>query len=135
MNWIYVDMWMFFQKRIIKSKLVSYLGLNQKLAMRHPIKVGIWWIGKWKDENPVDPSRSSKHFTKIAYLICWYNPTFHKHNDVQGTKFYQSLKDNLTNVKFLGRKEASVTAAIIISKSFDFNHAREWMEEQFSKLV
>ena len=32
-------------------------------------------------------------------------------------------------------KETSVTAAIIISKSFELNHAHEFMEEQFSQLV
>ena len=41
---------------------------------------------------------------KIAYLICPDNPTFHKHYDVRGTKVYQSLKENLTNLTFLGRK-------------------------------
>ena len=32
------------------------------------------------------------------------------------------------------RKEKSVTAARIISKSFKLKHAREFMEEQFSRL-
>ena len=52
------------------------------------------------------------------------NPNFHEHNYVQGTNIYQSLKENLTNITFLGKKETSVTAAIIISKSFKLNHAR-----------
>ena len=30
-------------------KLVSYLGLKPKLAMKYPIKVVIWRIGKWKE--------------------------------------------------------------------------------------
>ena len=54
---------------------------------------------------------------KIAYLIFPYNPMFHKHNYVQGTKVYQSLKENLTNINFLGRKETLFTAASI-AKSF-----------------
>ena len=29
---------------------------------------------------------------KISHLICPDNPTFHKHDDVQGTNIYQSLK-------------------------------------------
>ena len=37
---------------------------------------------------------------KIAYIICPDNPKFHKHNDVQGTKVYQPLKENLTNITF-----------------------------------
>ena len=41
---------------------------------------------------------------KIAYLICPDNTTFYEHNDVQGTKIYQSLKENLTNITFLGSK-------------------------------
>ena len=48
---------------------------------------------------------------KIAYLLCTYNPTFHESIDVQGTKFYQSLKENLTNLNFLGRKETAGTSA------------------------
>ena len=35
----------------------------------------------------------------------------------------------------MGSKETLVTAASIISKSFELNHAREFMEEQFSQLV
>ena len=35
----------------------------------------------------------------------------------------------------MGRKETLVTAASIISKSFEFNHALELTEEQFSQLV
>ena len=53
---------------------------------------------------------------KIAYLICLDGPTFHKHNDVQGTRVYQSLKESLTNLTFLGREDKSVTAASIITK-------------------
>ena len=68
---------------------------------------------------------------KIAYLICQDNTTFHEHNNVQGTKVYQSLKENLTNITFLGRKETSVTSAIIIAKSFKFNYYCELMEERF----
>ena len=41
---------------------------------------------------------------KIAYLVYPYNPNFHKHNDTQVTKVYQSQKENLTNLTFLGRK-------------------------------
>ena len=65
---------------------------------------------------------------KIAYLICPDKPTFHEYNDVQGTKVYNSLKENLKNLAFWVRKETSVTAASIITKSFEFNHARELME-------
>ena len=60
---------------------------------------------------------------KITYLVCPSNPNFHKHEDVQGTKVYQSLKENLTNLTFLGRKKTSVTAARIISKSFELDYA------------
>ena len=41
---------------------------------------------------------------KIDYLICLDNPTFHKRNDVQGTKIYQSLKENLSNLTLWGSK-------------------------------
>ena len=61
---------------------------------------------------------------KIAYLICPYNPTFHKQNGVKGTKIYQSLKENLTNLTLLGRKETLVTAARITAKPFELNNAR-----------
>ena len=47
----------------------------------------------------------------------------------------QSLKENLTNTTFLGRKEIFFTAAIISAKSFEFNHACESTEEQFSHWV
>ena len=60
---------------------------------------------------------------KIAYLIYPDNPTFHEHNDVQGTKVYQSLKEILKNLTSGGKKETSVTAASIIAKLFKFNHA------------
>ena len=40
----------------------------------------------------------------------------------------------LTNLTFLGKKEILVTAASIIAESFEFNRARELMEEQFSLL-
>ena len=53
---------------------------------------------------------------KISYLICPEHPTFHHQDDVQGTKVYQSLKENLTNLAFLGRKETSFTDESIISK-------------------
>ena len=53
---------------------------------------------------------------KIAYLICPDRPTFHKDNGVQGTKVYQSLKENLSNLTFGGRKETAVIAARIIAK-------------------
>ena len=66
---------------------------------------------------------------KIAYLICLDNPTFHKHNDIQGTKVYHSLKEILTNITFLVRKETSVTAVSIIDKSFLFYCSCEFMEE------
>ena len=72
---------------------------------------------------------------KISYLICPENPSFHEHNDVQGTKFFESLKENLTNLTFLGRKETSITAASIISKSFDLKHACALTEEKFSHLA
>ena len=48
---------------------------------------------------------------------------------------YQSLKENLSKITFLGRKETSVTAAIIIAKSFKLKHARILMEEHFILLV
>ena len=38
---------------------------------------------------------------KIAYLICPDKPIFQEDNDVQGTKVFQSLKENLTNLTFL----------------------------------
>ena len=53
---------------------------------------------------------------KITYLICPDRPTFHKDNCVQGTKVYQSLKENLSNLTFGGRKETAVIAARIIAK-------------------
>ena len=53
---------MFYQPKIVCLKLVSYLGLNPKLTMRYSIKVGIWRIVKWKEENLSDPSRSSNNF-------------------------------------------------------------------------
>ena len=65
---------------------------------------------------------------KIAYLVYPYNPNFHKHNDTQVTKVYQSQKENLTNLTFLGRKEISATAANIIAKSFELNLACELTE-------
>ena len=47
----------------------------------------------------------SKHICKafsdkIAYLIYPDDPTFHKDGDVQVTKVYQSLKEDLTNITF-----------------------------------
>ena len=68
---------------------------------------------------------------KTAYLICPDNTTFHEHNDVQGTKVYQSLRENLTNITFLGSKETLVTSASIIAKSFEFNYFRKLTEENF----
>ena len=41
---------------------------------------------------------------KTTYLICPDKSTFHKHNDVQVTKVYQSLKEILTNITFWVRK-------------------------------
>ena len=35
----------------------------------------------------------------------------------------------------MGEKETSVTAAIIVAKSLEFNNVRELMEETFSQLV
>ena len=72
---------------------------------------------------------------KIYYLIYPDNPTFREHNYVQETKVFQSLKENLTNIAFWRRKETSVTAMSIITKSFEFNRVRELMEEDFSQLV
>ena len=71
---------------------------------------------------------------KIDYLIWPDNPTFPENNDVKGIKFFQSLKENLTNIIFLGRKETLVTAARIIAKSCELKHARAFMEENFNKL-
>ena len=53
---------------------------------------------------------------KIDYLICPENKLFHKQNDVRQTKVFLSLKENLTNLAFLGRKETLVTSAIIIDR-------------------
>ena len=72
---------------------------------------------------------------KITYLICPDNPTFHKYINVQRTEVYQSLKENLTNITFWGRKETLFTATSIIDKSFQFDNDRELIEEQFSQLV
>ena len=47
---------------------------------------------------------------------------------------YQSLKENLSCPTFLVSKETSVTAASIISKSFEFKYVRALMGEQFSQL-
>ena len=135
MHWIYVMMGIFYQTRISYLKLVSYLGLKPKLEIRYPIKAVIWRIGKWKEENLWYPGRSSKPFQKkIAYLICPDNPTFQKYNDVKGNCFYQPIKENLTNLIFLGRKETLVTAVIILYKSSELNHSRGFMEDHFSQL-
>ena len=72
---------------------------------------------------------------KIACLICPNKLTFHKDNDVKVTKVYQPLKENLTNLTFLVRKETPDTAASIITIPFEFNLAPECTEEQFSQLV
>ena len=71
---------------------------------------------------------------KIVNTICPGHPTFHQQDDSQGMNVYQSLKENLSNITFLGSNEISVTSAIIISKSFEFKHVRTFMEEQFSQL-
>ena len=59
---------------------------------------------------------------KIAYLICPEQPTFHQQDYAQGMNVYQSMKENLSNITFLGSKETSVVAASIIAKSFKFKH-------------
>ena len=71
---------------------------------------------------------------KISYLICPEHPIFQQLHDKQGMNVYQSLKENLTNITFMGRKEASVTSVIIIAKSLELKHAHELTEEQFSHL-
>ena len=88
-----------------------------------------------EEKNVWQPSISSKHFQKQTYLICPNNPTFYRNNDVQVTQVYQSLKENLTNLTFLGKKKTLVTAASIIYKPFALNHARELTEEHFIQLV
>ena len=50
-------------------------------------------------------------------------------------KVYHSLKSILANITCGGRKETSFTAVSIIAKSFEFNHAHKFMEEQFSQLL
>ena len=45
----------------------------------------------------------------------------------------------MTEIRFIkyhifGSKETSVTATSIVSKSFELKNAREFMEEQFSRL-
>ena len=84
-----------------------------------------------RKENYESQEDFQRIFRKNAYLICPDNTIFHAHNDGQGTKVYQSLKENLTNITLLGSKETSVTAASIIAKSFEFNYCRKLMEEQF----
>ena len=73
--------------------------------------------------------RILKSFPKpIDYLICPENPTFHEQNNVQGKKSFQSLKENSTNLNFLGRKETSVTAASITAKSLELKYSCVFME-------
>ena len=72
---------------------------------------------------------------KIPYLIPPDKGNVYPINDVQGTKVYHSLKENLTNLTSLGRKETLVTVESKIARSFELNHARGLMEEQFIQLV
>ena len=70
---------------------------------------------------------------KIAYLICPKHPTFNLQDNVPGTKVYQSLKEILKSLAYLGRKETPVPATIIITKSFKLKHDRALIKEQFSQ--
>ena len=119
MDFIYVIMEIFYQTRISYLKLVGYFGLKPKLAMRYPIKAGIWRIGKCKEATFVISKQIFKAFSeKNSYLVCPDNPTFQEHNDVQGTKVYHSHKENLTNITFWGRKKRQSHLRSIIFKSF-----------------
>ena len=62
---------------------------------------------------------------KIAYLNYPEHPTFHKWDDAKGMNIYQSMKQNLSNITFMGRKERWVASVGIISKSFKLKHACE----------
>ena len=116
MNWAYVVMKILYEIRISYLKLVGYLVLKPKIAMRYPINIGIWRMKKWKEENYEIQADLQSTSRKKYHLICPDSANFHGHNYVQGTKVYQSLIENLTNITFLGRKETSFTSENIISK-------------------
>ena len=128
MNWIYVSMEMFYKTRISYLKLVSFLGLKPKIAMRHQKTVLIWWIWRCKEEILCEPSIYSNHF-KIKFITSSFHRTqlFMNIMMYKEEKFH-SLKENLTNITFWGRKETSVTATSIIDKTFELKHDRALME-------
>ena len=112
------------------------LGVEAKTCNEIPNKGWNMEVNEMKGRKFMQTKQIFKEFSdKLSYLICPDDPTFNKHMDVQGTKVYQSLKENLTNLTFLGRKETSVTAEIITAKLFKLNYYRELMEEQFSNLI
>ena len=96
-------------------KIGKLLGVESKTC--NEISNNVWNVADSQMEGRqlMRDKHIFKAFTdKIAYLIFPDKPTFNKDDDLQGTKVYQSLKENLTNITFLGGKKTSVTAASII---------------------
>ena len=59
----------------------------------------------------------SKAFSvKISYIICPEHLTFHEQVDAKGINVYQSPKEILSNITFLGSKEKYFISASIIAK-------------------
>ena len=53
---------------------------------------------------------------KIAFLICPENPTFHVQDiNIQYTKVFNTVKNNIKNLDLFGIRDALVTSAIIIA--------------------
>ena len=97
--------------------MVSYLELNTKLTNEIPNKGWNMADSEMERRNFMRSKHIFKSFSdKITYLIYPDKLTFHKHNDLQGTRVYQSPKEILTNFTFWGRKETSVAAASIIAR-------------------
>ena len=134
MNWIYVIM-EFLSKKEELLKIGKFLGYYPKTCDDIPNN-GWNVVGMEMEGRKLMQSKQIfKAFSdKIYYLIYPQNPNLHGNNDVQETKVFQSLKENLTNPTFLEITETSVTAASIISESFELKHARQLMEEHFSQL-
>ena len=55
-------------------------------------------------------------YGKIGFLICTENPTFHPQDgNIQETKVFNTVKENITKLNFFGSRDTSVTSARTIA--------------------
>ena len=53
---------------------------------------------------------------------------------MQETNIFNTVKENITNPTFFGRRDTSITAAIIIDAYFKLRYACAFLEFQYSQL-